>query len=101
LIDKGQLLFDGSQASFHDKYRGLEFMIDVEFTQATDAIDHVCFRVDHAEGKSHSYWIPYAQMGKGEAITYIATHYSVADITVRELGLENILKNIYGMNTAI
>jgi hypothetical protein len=40
-------------------------------------------------------------MGKGEAITHIATHYSVADIKVRELGLEDILKNIYGMNTTI
>jgi ABC-2 type transport system ATP-binding protein len=101
LIDKGQLLFDGSQASFRDKYRGLEFMVDVEFTEPTDAIDHVCFRVNRVEGKSHSYWIPYGKMGRGEAITHIATHHSVADIKVRELGLENILKNIYGMNTML
>jgi hypothetical protein len=69
--------------------------VDVEFTQPVDVISHVCFRVNRVEGSRHSYWVPYEKMGRGEAITYIATHYPVADIKVRELGLEDILKNIY------
>jgi ABC-2 type transport system ATP-binding protein len=95
LINNGQLLFDGDQVTFHDKYQELEFMVDVEFTQPELAVAHACFRVNRIEGNHHSYWVPYSKMGRGEAITYVVTHHSVADIKVRELGLEDILKNIY------
>jgi len=95
LIDNGQLLFDGGLTTFHDKYQGSEFMIDIEYSKPTEAIVHECFRVNRVEGSRHSYWVPYAKMGRGEAITYVASNYSVMDIKVRELGLDDILKNIY------
>jgi len=95
LIDNGQLLYDGGQDAFRDKYQGAEFMIEVEFTQPTAAITNNAFRPHRIEGSRHSYWMSYEEMGRGEAITYIATHHSVADIKVRELSLEDILKNIY------
>jgi len=95
LIDKGRLLFDGSQAAFKERYQGKEFMLEVEFTGPVAEITHEHFRVNRIDGSSHSYWVPYEKMGRGEAITYIATHHSVADIKVREMGLEDILKGIY------
>jgi len=95
LIDKGRLLFDGGQAAFKDKYQGAEFMVDVEFAEDTPVIRYDSFRAHKVEGNSHSYWVSYADMGRGEAITYVATHHSVADIKIREMGLEDILKNIY------
>ena len=95
LIDNGRLLFDGSQEAFRQRYHGMEYMIDVEFTEEVPQIAHACFRVGQVEGKRHVYWVPYANMGRGEAIGYVAGRYSVADIRVRELELEDILKGIY------
>jgi len=95
LIDKGQLLFDGGLSTFHDKYQGTEFMIEIEYSKPTETIVHDCFRANRIEGSRHSYWIPYEKMGRGEAITYVASNYSVVDIKVRELGLDDILKNVY------
>lgn len=34
-------------------------------------------------------------MRSGEAISYVASRYNVADIRVRESSLEDILKNLY------
>ena len=95
LIDKGQLLFDDSLNAFHSKYQGTEFMIEIEYSEPTEAIAHEYFRANRIEGSSHSYWVPYEKMGRGEAITYVASNYSVMDIKVRELGLDDILKNVY------
>ena len=95
LIDNGKLLFDGTQQSFKNRYQGSEFMVEAEFTRSTSVIIHDAFRPHVIEGSRHSYWVPYAKMGRGEAVTYIASNHSVADIKVRELGLEDILKNIY------
>jgi len=95
LIDGGRLLFDGSQDAFRSRYQGTEFMIEAEFTQPAEPIGHEHFRPHQIEPTRHSYWVPYAQMGRGEAISYIAARYPVADIKVRELGLEDILKGIY------
>jgi len=95
LIDNGRLLFDGSQGSFRERYQGSEFMIEIEFIEPTPQIEHNCFRAHQIESSRHSYWIPYDDMGRGEAISYVATRHPVADIKVRELGLEDILKNIY------
>ena len=95
LIDKGQLLFDNNQEIFYNQYKGGEFMLEVEFTEATDPIVHPYFRANKIEGSRHSYWVPYEKMSRGDAIAHIATSHSVADIKVRELGLEDILRNIY------
>jgi len=95
LIDNGKLLFDGSQDSFREKYQGTEFMIEIEFTESTTEVNHEYFHTHKIEGNHHSYWIPYKHMGHGDAISYIATRYPVADIRVHELGLDDILKNIY------
>ena len=95
LIDQGKLLFDGSQKLFRDKHQGAEFMIDVEFAGPTPQIAHKNFRLYSIERNRHSYLVPYADMSHGEAITYIAGRYSISDIKVQELRLEDILKNIY------
>ena len=95
LIDKGKLLFDGSQDSFREKYQGTDFMLEIEFVSPTPQIDHRFFRLHSTEGNRHSYWISYNKMNKGEAISYVATNHPVADIKVRESELEDILKNIY------
>jgi ABC-2 type transport system ATP-binding protein len=95
LIDKGRLLFDGSQDRFKQKYQGTEYMLEIEFSEPTPQIDSKHFYANQIESGRHSYWVPYAQMGCGEAISYVATHYRVADIKVRELGLEDILRNLY------
>lgn len=95
LIDKGRLLFDGSQEGFCERYQGTEFMIEIEFTDPIPQIAHEHFRAHQIDRRRHSYWVPYAYIGRGEAISYIAGRHSVADIKVRELGLEDILKNMY------
>ena len=96
LIDKGKLLFDGGQADFHEKYKDTEYVLEVVFAQPTPPIIHENFQVQDAKGHEHSYKIPYAQMSKGDAISYVASRYSVADIRVRESSLEDILKKMYG-----
>ncbi|MCL2821438.1 MAG: ATP-binding cassette domain-containing protein [Oscillospiraceae bacterium] len=95
LIDNGQLLFDGGRESFHKQYQGTEFMIEIEFVNPTAELVHKNFRTHKVEGNRHSYWVPYSKMGRGEAISYVANDHPVADIKVSELGLEDILKNIY------
>jgi len=95
LIDRGRLLFDGGQEAFKAKYQGTEFMIEIEFSASTIPIEHPHFRVNQLEGNRHSYWIPYAEMKQGEAITYIASNHSVTNIRVQERELEDILKELY------
>jgi len=95
LIDKGKLLFDGGQTDFHDKYKDTEYILEVVFVQPTSPIVHTNFRLQSHKGHKHSYKIPYAQMSKGDAISYVASRYSVADIRVRESSLEDILKKMY------
>jgi len=95
LIDKGKLLFDGGQTDFHEKYKDTEYILEVVFTHPTPPIVHENFQLQDAKGHEHSYKIPYAQMGKGDAISYVASRYAVADIRVRESSLEDILKKMY------
>ncbi|MCL2285086.1 MAG: ATP-binding cassette domain-containing protein [Firmicutes bacterium] len=96
LIDKGKLLFDGGQADFHDKYKDTEYVLEVVFARPTPPVSHSGFQLlKIVNGLEHSYKIPYAGLGKGDAISYVASQYSVADIRVRESGLEDILKKMY------
>jgi len=95
LIDKGKLLFDGGQAAFHEKYKDTEYTLDVTFAQPTPTIIHTNFQLQSNEGHEHSYKIPYSHMGKGDAISYVASQHTVADIRVRESSLEDILKKMY------
>lgn len=95
LIDNGQLLFDGSQQDFRDRYHGTEFLIEVEFTSPMNAISFEGFVLRSVSGNRHVYAVPYMKMNHGEAITRVAGQYSVADIRIRELGLDDILKRIY------
>ena len=41
------------------------------------------------------YWAPYKEMKPGEAISFVATKFLVSDVKVREVGVEEILKDIY------
>jgi len=95
LIDKGKLLFDGEQNNFHEKYKDTEYTLEIVFEQPTPPISHASFELHKLEGTEHAYKIPYTQMGKGEAISYVASQHSVADIRVRESSLEDILKKMY------
>ena len=99
LIDHGKLLFDGTQDAFKETYQGSEFIVDVEFIQSESAVTHKLFRPRQIDGKSHSYFVPFAQMSRGEAITYIASGYAVSDIRIRDMSLEEILKDVYGSST--
>ena len=98
LIDKGKLLFDGDQGAFHDKYKDTTYQLDVTFASPTPLVNHEFFspQMDGVQlTAEHSYVISYDKMGKGEAISYIASRYAVADIRVRESELEDILKKMY------
>ena len=95
LIDKGKLLFDGSQAGFKDSYHGDDFFLDVEFLKSTPAITNETFACVSAESRRHSYRIAYKVMSPGEAISLVARDYPVSDVRIREMGLEDILKQIY------
>jgi len=95
LIDKGKLLFDGSQAAFKNNYYGNEFMLDVEFSSTVAELQDDNFRPHTIDGTKHSYWVKADMMNHGKAISHVTTRYLVSDIKVREQGLEEILKNIY------
>lgn len=95
LIDKGKLLFDGSQKAFREHFHGTEFMLEVEFKDKRDEIIAEGFRTQKIDGNAHTYQVSYSAMSHGDAITYVASRYGVSDIKVHELGLEDILKNIY------
>lgn len=95
LIDKGKLLFDGEQIDFHEKYKETEYILEVEFDQSIPPIIHEHFQLQRVETKKHFYKILHNQMRSGEAISYVASRYNVADIRVRESSLEDILKNLY------
>jgi len=95
LIDSGQLLFDGSQKAFRDKYQGTEFLLEVVFASPTDTVFMEGFRVLSVEDNTHVYAVLNEKMTHGEAISRIAGKYAVADIRIRELGLDDILKKIY------
>ena len=100
LIDRGNLLFDGGQVSFHETYKDTEYVLEVVFAQPTPPISQDGFTLQNESGLEHIYKIPYAKMGKGDAISYVASRFSVADIRVRESGLEDILKGMYGASQA-
>ena len=95
LIDNGRLLFDGTQDAFRDRYHGTEFVMEIEFPSPVAQIEHEFFNIRLSDHNRHVYSIPYARMNGGEAISYIVSRHPVADIKVRELELEDILKNIY------
>jgi ABC-2 type transport system ATP-binding protein len=95
LIDYGKLLFDGTQKAFKEKHQRAEFNIEIEFAEPVAPLSHKAFRVQQIEKNRHAYRIPYAVMGHGEAITYAVGCHPVVDVKVQELGLEEILKEIY------
>lgn len=96
LIDKGKLQFDGKQTDFQERYKGTEYVLEVVFANPTPPIIHDNFCLQSERGHEHSYKISYIKMGKGDAISYVASHYSIADIRVRESSIEDILKKMYG-----
>jgi len=98
LIDEGKLLFDGSQSKFTQQYQGKEFLLSIEFTEVTDVIKNKHLHPDSIVGNKHHYWISYDKMTPGEAISFIATQFSISDIKVREKDIEGILKDIYSHN---
>ena len=95
LIDKGKLLFDGGQSDFYEKYKGTEYILEVVFSQPTPPVAHIHFQLLNDNGHEHTYAISYEKMSKGEAISYVASQFLVADIRVKESSLEDILKKMY------
>ncbi len=95
LIDQGKLLFDGTQNAFKHQYQGDAFLLEVEFQDARGPLELRAFDAVRLEGAQHAYRVRYDAMSPGEAISRVASAHRVQDIGVREVGLEDILKQIY------
>jgi len=101
LIDHGKLLYDGNQLGFKERYRDTEYTLEVTFAAPTAPIENPLFHLQTSEGNTHCYRLNHDKIITGEAITYAASNYSVADIRVRESGIEDILKKMYDRGETI
>lgn len=94
MIDQGKKIFDGSVDSFKIEYNE-KFNIRVILkNEETDITDSRFVLIDN-KGIEKYYEVSNSLLSQSEAISFITQNYSIQDIRIEEISIEEILKNIY------
>lgn len=98
MLDSGKIAYDGSMQELRDKYSSKRIM---ELELGTDAdIDLpgvICERIENKPGCRLLYF-DNKRVNYNQLISNLMEDYDVKDICVREIGFEQIMKEIYGRN---
>jgi ABC-2 type transport system ATP-binding protein len=94
-IDKGKIVYDGDIDAFKDRF-GNGHTLVVDFQDEHVAIRDARLKVVKEEGARK--WILFnkEQISVAEAITWVARNYEITDIQVKEPGIEEAVRGIYG-----
>ncbi len=94
LIDKGKLLYDGSIKNIVSKY-GKERKLIVVFETDTEIepIDNVLIAREGFNKKSFTF--DCGEVNMKDLLQIIASKYSIADFTVKEMEIEAVVRSIY------
>lgn len=97
MISKGSLLYDGEMAAFKAEFGG-ETLLKVTFAQEKTDFRHDLMNVLSDEGSTKSIVFNKKLISLQQAMTYITGNFEVADISVVEADIEQIVRGIYLKN---
>jgi ABC-2 type transport system ATP-binding protein len=94
MIDKGAIQYDGRLEQFKQAYGG-EFLLIVDFKDASVEVKDERLRLLKEEGPRKSYLFRKEQISAAEAISMITQHHAIDDLRIKEPDIEEIIKNMY------
>ena len=97
MITKGRLHFDGSIDAFNSRFGG-EVRLKVTFMQNDIALDLDRMRVVEDNGLVKTICLQKQNLTMQQAMRAITGRYTVADISVTEADIEQIVKELYQKN---
>lgn len=94
MIDKGQVIYDGSLDEFKAKYAGGSTVI-VEFDRDNIRIKDNRLKIFREEGPRK--WIIFKkdEISVAEAVTYLTKNFRIMDLNVKEPDIEEVVREIY------
>lgn len=94
IIDHGQLLYDGSMEAIRSRYSS-ERILSVEFED--EIPDFTLRSAAHRRSEGRKKWFTFNRFETpvSELIATISTRYPVADLTVEEQDIEEVIREIY------
>ncbi len=98
MIDRGRIIYDGSLASFKEKYSG-GYMLTIELANENTNIVENRFKIIKEEGPKKRILFDKKEISVAEAITLITRSYDITDLTLKEPNIEEIVKKIYENNS--
>ncbi len=98
MIDRGRIIYDGSLASFKEKYSG-GYMLTIELANENTNIVENRFKIIKEEGPKKRILFDKKEISVAEAITLITRSYDITDLTLKEPNIEEIVKRIYENNS--
>ena len=94
LIDKGQVLYDGSVENLKDR-SGRERLLTVVFAEPPMDLDIPGTQVVMREGAVATLRFDRNRISSQELMGYLSARYPVVDLTIEEAPLEDIIRTIY------
>ncbi|MHB8928890.1 MAG: ABC transporter ATP-binding protein [Bacillota bacterium] len=95
IIDKGKLIYSGSQEDVHQRY-GKTRVLEVEFLHTVPPLTFTKAKVIRSSGKKA--WIEFDkdQLSASALIEEITHQHDILDLAIHETGIETIIAGIYG-----
>jgi len=93
VIDRGRLAFDGGFDALHAAGQAIRTVV-VDFHEAVEPVDVPGARVVRVEGARQWLTVP-AGSATGPVIVALAARHEIADLTIREPAIEDVLPQLY------
>lgn len=94
MIDKGRILYDGLLERFKNEY-GNEYMINAVFNDEIDKLKDNRLKIVKEEGPRKYIIFDKNDISVGEAVSFLTRNYEIADFSVKEPDIEDIVRSIY------
>jgi ABC-2 type transport system ATP-binding protein len=97
MIDQGRLLYDGQLAAFKQQFAGESMIIFTHDINGGDEIEPDLGPLHIVRQESGKKWVLFdpRQICTAEAVRLLMQHYPLLDFSLKEPGIEDILRNIY------
>jgi len=93
VIDRGRLAFDGGFDALHAAGQAIRTVV-VDFHEAVEPVDVPGARVVRVEGARQWLTVP-AGSATGPVIAALAARHEIADLSIREPAIEDVLPQLY------
>ena len=94
VIDSGKKLYDGTLDAFKHRYAE-RYVLRVVFRDAGVRLDDSRFQPLSRNGAEAEFALRHDDLMPGEALTLLARQYDLTDVGVREIPIEEIVRNLY------